>query len=518
MINPYIKLFLRTKYRAKFEKLGIAGFYNFDAGYFSKMLCLKNPEFWEKQGEKMALSLFNLARQRVPAYKDFLKKHKINPSKIKSIKDFRQIPATDKKDYLKKYPLEKLCWDGKLNKNSIISVSSGSSGMPSFWPRGNDLEFETGIVFEMLSKDIFGINRYSTLFIDGFSMGIYIAGVVILNSALRTSQKGYPMSVMTPGINKDDILRIIKEIGDKFQQIIISGYPPFIKDIIDQGEQDGFDWKKLKIKFLFAAEGFTEKWRDYIFKKVGAKDILKSSVNIYGSADASILGHETPVSIAIRRMASNNQALKNKLFGRTDILPTFVQYNPLLKYFEDFGKETLFSSFAGIPLVRYNIYDFGGVKSYKETIETLNKEQKDNLNKEVGKHWKLPFVYVFGKSDSTVSLYGLNVYPQHIKTALENKSLESFITGKFTIQTKNKENQDQYIEINIELKEGIKPQSALKEKIKKAIIDGLVKINLEYKCLRQSIGKKSDPEIILWQKGDQNYFAEGIKQKWLEKK
>lgn len=517
MVNPYIKLFLKPQHRAKFEKLGIVNFYNFDAGYFSSLLNSKDPEFWEKQGEKMALSLFKLASQRVPAYKDFLKKHKINPLKIKTIKDFKQIPATNKKDYLKKYPLEKLCWDEKLDKNSVISVSSGSSGMPSFWPRGDDLEIETSIVFEMFSKDIFEVNKYSTLFINGFSMGIYIAGVVILNSALRTSQKGYPLSIMTPGINKDDILRIIKEIGDKFQQIIIAGYPPFIKDIIDQGEQDGFDWKKLKIKFLFAAEGFTEKWRDYIFRKVGAKDILKSSVNIYGSADASILGHETPISTAIRRMASNNQTLKNKLFGRADILPTFVQYNPLLKYFENFGKETLFSSFAGIPLIRYNIYDFGGVKNYKEIIEALNKEQKNNLNKKVGKHWKLPFVYVFGKSDFTVSLYGLNIYPQHIKAALEHKLLENLITGKFTVQTKNKENQDQYLEINIELKERIKPSIIIGEKIKKIIIDGLVKNNLEYKCLRQSIGKKSDPEIILWQRGDSNYFTEGIKQKWLER-
>lgn len=517
MLNPYIKLFLKSQYRNKFEKLGIFNFYNFDADYFSKMLCLKSPEFWEKQGQKMALDLFKLASQRVPAYKDFLKKNKIDPKKIKTIKDFRSVPVTDKENYLKKYPLEKLCWDGKLDNNSIISVSSGSSGVPSFWPRGNDLEIETSIIFEMFSKDIFEVNKYSTLFIDGFSMGIYIAGVVILNSALRTSQKGYPLTIMTPGINKDDILRMIKEIGYKFNQVIIAGYPPFIKDVIDQGLQDGFDWKKLKIKFLFAAESFSENWRDYIIAKTGIKDIFNSSVNIYGSADASILGHETPVSVLIRKLACKNPKLKKELFDGIGILPTFVQYNPLFKYFEKLEKETVFSSFAGIPLVRYNIHDFSGIKSYKEVLNLLNNNEKEYLSNNIKKLWKLPFIYVFGKSDFTVSLYGLNVYPEHIKIALENKALEDLITGKFVMQTKNKENQDQYLEINIELKELIKPSKITGEKIKKAIIGGLVKNNLEYKCLRQSIGKKSDPEIILWQKGDPNYFAEGIKQRWLKR-
>ena len=174
------------------------------------------------------------------------------------------------------------------------------------------------------------------------------------------------------------------------------------------------------------------------------------------------------------------------------------------------------SSFSGIPLIRYNIHDFSGIKSYNEALNLLNNKEREYLFNNVKKIWKLPFIYIFGKSDFTVSLYGLNVYPEHIKAALEYKLLENLITGKFTVQTKNKENQDQYLEINIELKEGIKQTAIIKEKIKKVIIDGLIKNNLEYKCLRQSIGKKSDPEIIIWQKGDATYFKDGIKQRWFK--
>ena len=517
MINPYIKTFLKTKFIKNFNKKGIANFHDFDAGYFHKLLNSRNPKFWEREGEKMALCLFSLASRNVPAYKDFLKKNKINPEKIKTIKDFKYVPITDKNNYIKKYPLEDLCWKGKLAGNSIISVSSGSSGVPSFWPRGDDLELETSIVLEMISKTIFEADKNSTLFIDGFSMGIYIAGVVILDAALRTAEKKYPISIMSPGINKDDILRIVKEVGDKFNQVIISGYPPFVKDIIDQGETEKLNWKKYNVKFLFAAEKFSEDWRNYMIKKSGSKDALKSSVNIYGTADASILAHETPISILLRKLALKNFKLHANLFGRTDILPTFAQYNPVLKYFENYGKELLFSSFAGIPLIRYRIHDFGGIKCFDEVMDMFQQKERNDIEREIGRNkiWKLPFVYVFCKSDKTVSLYGLNIYPEHIKTALEHKSLEKSVTGKFLMETKNKSNQDQYLEINIEFKYNAASDKNTANKIEKIIIKTLRKLNLEYNCLCQSIGKKADPEIKLWPKSHPKYFDEKvIKQKW----
>ena len=37
-----------------------------------------------------------------------------------------------------------------------------------------------------------------------------------------------------------------KKLVDQFEQIVISGYPPYIKDIIDNGKFHGIDWKKYK--------------------------------------------------------------------------------------------------------------------------------------------------------------------------------------------------------------------------------------------------------------------------------
>ena len=359
MINPYLKLFYKPALRNALDK-GIDAFHYFDAAYFSKLLKSEKPSFWQKNGERMALALFKAASARVPAYKDFLKRNKINPGKIKNISDFKQLPQTKKDNYLRFYPLEKLCWDGKLSKNTLLSVSSGSSGAPFFWPRGDNLELETSISHEMFLKDIFEADRRSTLFIVTFSMGIYIAGTITFNSVLRAAQKKYPITVITPGINLDETLRIVKEMGNKFEQIIISGYPPFVKDIIEKGENEGMDWKKFRVKFLFATEGFSEVWREYVLEKVGNKDLLKSSLNIYGSADAGILGHETPLSIFLRRKDPG-------LFIKNDIMPTVVQYNPLMKFFEETGS-------------KWVIVDAG----IEHELKDLNTDEKKEFRSELG--------------------------------------------------------------------------------------------------------------------------------------
>ncbi len=79
----------------------------------------KVPESnWIKRGEKMALDLFQQMSKRVPAYKDWLQKNKIDPQKIKTISDFKQVPTIDKKNYLQNYSPQELSWDGIFKKNN----------------------------------------------------------------------------------------------------------------------------------------------------------------------------------------------------------------------------------------------------------------------------------------------------------------------------------------------------------------------------------------------------------------
>lgn len=480
--------------------------------------CNKEGSAIEKEGFKKALELFHQAAERVPAYKDFLRKNKINHHKILSLEDFKKVPITNKQNYLKAYPLESLCRNGNLNDLYILSSSSGTTGTPFLWPRGDEQELEGALQFELIFKKVFQADKYKTLYIICFAMGTWISGTFCLACAKHLAKRGYPILTVTPGLDRDVTFSLFKNLANNFDQIVFSGYPPYIKDILDTGKDFGINWKKYKIKFLFAAEGFSECWRDYIHESVGSRDNLCTSVNIYGSADAAILGNETPLTTTIRQLLKNRQDQICNLFHDTR-LPTLAQYDPRLKYMEQIDRKTVFTTRSGIPLIRYDIGDNGGLYSF-ETMKTKLSEMGYDLEalmRKAGKRnflWQLPFVYIFGRADLTVSLYGLLIYPEHIKVGLEKKSLNKYITGKFVMAIEYDERQNPYLLLRVELARNIKATEGLKRKVKLAVITGLKKVNSEYNRLFDSIGDRAYPVVELVQNADVNYFKPGAKQKW----
>lgn len=513
-------------HQLNFSKKLYKGFWNFSVDKASQLLEKEDPEYWERKGEQLALELFHAAAERVPAYKDFLKKNQIRHTKIKTIKDFKNVPAVDKDNYLNAYPIEALNFDGKLSDAEMISVSSGSSGEPFFWPRDGLLELETTYIQEMYLKKFFHVDKYSTLYMDCFAMGMYIAGPIILNSALRISQKGYPMMVITPGLAMDDILRVLPKIGGKFDQIIISGYPPYVKDVIEEGRQEGIFWSKLKPRLILAGEGFSEQWRDRVAELAGITDVYNNIINLYGTADASIVGHETPESIIFRRFADQDKKLRVDLFGDRyqSRLPTFVQYQPTQKYFEVIDDEIHFTATSGVPLIRYNIHDDGGIISYNQVSQSCKERGFDatqilHQGANGSPSWKLPFVYLYGRSDFTVVIYGANVYPENIKAALESKTLVKKVTGRFTMTTEYNQRQDPYLLIHIELAQEEQNTKALEKKIQSIITETLLQLNDEYRSSYNAKGDMMRPTIQLHEKGDEKYFARARhKQRWTQKK
>lgn len=490
---------------------------NWTSKKYLKSLRTKDEEFWLKEGDRMALKLFKQASKKVPAYGKFLKANKIDPNKIRNINDFKNIPLVNKKNYLRYYPFPELCWNGNPGGMDMISVSSGSTGEPLYWLRGEEQEREAALTLESLYTDSFEIDRKSTLFIVSLAMGIWIGGTLIHRASQAVAQK-YNMTVVTPGINIPEIFKIIKALSRYYDQTIIAGYPPFAKDIIDQGGENGIDWKKHNIKFLFAAEAFSEKWRDYLYKKVGAKDSHRDSINIYGTADAVIMAHETPFSNMIRRIASYEKPeLYRKIFIKDERVPTLAQYNPVFKFTEAVDGKLVFSSFSGIPLVRYDLGDTGGILKYSE-MEKIMASGGINVAKESKRKniypWKLPFVYVYGRGDFTASLYGLNIYPETIREGLSVNGVAKYVSGKFTMLTKNDSKMNQYLEVNVELKSGIKPSLLIETKTKDSLVKFLKRKNTEYNELYKIMGRSIEPKVSLREYGDKDFFAPGIKQKW----
>ena len=78
----------------------------------------KKSEYWENERKTRALELFHRAARDVPAYRDFLGKNRVSALKIKTFEDFQYVPPINKKNYLRKYPPEKLIWGGKFSNDA----------------------------------------------------------------------------------------------------------------------------------------------------------------------------------------------------------------------------------------------------------------------------------------------------------------------------------------------------------------------------------------------------------------
>ncbi len=496
---------------------------NYSAEEIIKFFNTKNSGFWLREGEKRALNIFHSAAVRVPAYKDFLKKNKINPEKIKTWEDFQSVPPINKKTYLRQYPLEKLSWDGNLKKPLVFTSTSGSTGEPFYFPRSKELDWESSIIHDVFIRNSSRGLEGPTLVIVAFGMGVWIGGLLTYKAFEIAAQRNrYPISILTTGINKIEIFKALKKLSPSYKQTILTGYPPFLKDVIDEAASQGIDLKKINLRLLSAAEAFTENFRDYLVEKAGIKNLYLDTLNIYGSADIGTMAYETPVSILIRRLAAKRNNLFQDIFTKIRKTPTLAQYNPLFIKFEAPNGEILLTGNNTVPLIRYAIGDHGGVFDFDEAVVKLKNHGFD-LKKEVKKAsisryvYDLPFVYVYERVDFSTTLYGLQIYPEMVREALIRNPISKNLTGKFTMLTKYDKNQDQHLEINLEVKKGKKLNRGTEKNILTKIFSTLCIKSSEYRELSKHIGERSLPKLVFWPAEHPQYFKPGVKQKWVEK-
>ena len=214
------------------------------------MLASKQSDFWIARGERCALELFHQMAVRVPAYRRFLRQHKVNPAHIRTIRDFGEVPTVDKNNYLRANPLPDLCWDGKFAEGEYtISTTSGSTGEPFYFPRSTEQNLQYAALAEWYLRTNFSIHHKKTLYINAFPMGAWIGGVFTYEAVRIVAERGkYALSIISPGVHKQEVIKAVKKMSPYFDQTIIGCYGPFLKDILDDGEREGVQWKKYSLK------------------------------------------------------------------------------------------------------------------------------------------------------------------------------------------------------------------------------------------------------------------------------
>ena len=449
------------------------------------------------EGFSFARKVFSRASRTVPAYRTLLHRAGVRESQIRHPRDFSQVPIIDKHSYISKNSIFDLVPEHFTPP--LICASSGSSGKPTFWVLSELQEqagtrFHEHALYEVLRFD----KRKPTLIIDSFSMGVWVAGQFTYSSTRGLNKLGYPVTSVTPGLDFGDNLNVFNSIAPQFQQILLCGYPPFVMDILKELQK-----QKIKIprhtKLLTAGDKVSEEWRESALDIVSSSDLFHDHVNLYGCADAGALAFETPLTIFLRRKSIEHSGLRDLLWGDYKDLPAIFQYKPDWVYFESFNGELVFTADSAIPLIRYNLHDLGRIIHVEELHKRLELE---GLFSEAEKHglldWKFPLLVKGGRTDVAVTFYALNIYPEHIRFGLESKKIKKYITGTFFAYTKSlNRGKEETLHIEVELKDKVRPSKTITNYIAQNLFDGLLRTNIEFRKLYNSIGNKVKPRLSL---------------------
>ena len=358
------------------------------------------------------------ALRRVPGYRDYVERRPAPDAAVGR----RRVPETDKRRYVQAVPLESRCLDGTLDAVRVgIDESSGSTGTPFNWVRSADERAATHVFISHFARYCFG-QDFVTL--NAFSMGAWATGINMGAAMERSSV------VKNTGPDPDKVFRTLEFLGTE-RRYLICGYPPFLKHLIDTAAERGFPLGDYRLMGLVGGEGMSEGLRDYL------TPVFDPVFSGYGATDIEIgLAGETPLSVAIRRLAHARPAVQRALFGDDPRLPMLFQYNPLQHHVTVNDEGELIFTISRLevlaPRIAYNVHDAGGVATLDEITRRLASCGVD-LHDLADDVVPLPFLWVYGRSDSTVSVMGANVYPEDLERALYEAPGLAAITRSFCL-------------------------------------------------------------------------------------
>ena len=375
-----------------------------DGGLCAGVLALPGPGFealrW-RVGRMGAWARFRLARARVPAYRAFLREK----AGGLSLSGFEAIPATDKENYVKVFPLEARCVNGRLPDGGVmIDESAGSSGMPMNWARG---EKERAANRRAVGHGIrHAIGRERLFVLNAFALGPWATGVNVVFSLIRTCW----VKALGPDVAK--IENTLLQFGPGHHYVIL-GYPPFLKNLVYRAR---LDWKQYRVSMIFGGEGMSESMRGYLRDK-GIGKIYGS----YGASDLDIhMAFETDFTIALRHALAARPALAGRLLRHSGALPMIFQYNPAEFFLESSAAGEILATLCrpgGLaPKIRYNIHDLGHVMRFPELRRLLREEGV--VLEEANGALDLPLLFHYGRADLSVTYFGCKIPPADVQESL----------------------------------------------------------------------------------------------------
>jgi phenylacetate-CoA ligase len=441
-----------------------------------------------------AVTAARKAIRTVPAYASLVSEHG-RPLPARTAEAWLgQLPVATKRSYIDGWSLAQRCRGGHIPARGCdLDESAGSTGAPYTWIRSQRELEDVHRSLALLSRHLLPADDRPLIVLNAFSMGAWATGTNVA-AALRAIAV-----VKSCGPDIDKVLGTVRLLGAE-PTYVVCGYPPFLRNLIDAAAERGQDLSAMTMYAFVGGEGMTEAARrrlERTFTRVWSA---------YGASDLDIgVAAETPVSVWLRQQAAERPELARALFGRTDRLPMVFQYDPC-----DYHVEVVASPSGAnelvvtvtrpmlSPRIRYNVGDEGGTIDFPIAMAACRHLGLDPGEAEI-QPFRLPFLFVHGRSDHTVSFMGANLYPEDVAAGIDAHPSGDRL-GAFCMELAEVDEDDVRPYIHIEAPEALR-NGATADELITVIRNHLAVASADYREALVESATAADLRVRLWETG-----------------
>ena len=276
--------------------------------------------------------------------------------------------------------------------------------------------------FEQVFAGSFAAAERTTLAVVCFPLGTWVGGLYTLACARHLAAKGYPITVVAPGNNKAEILRVIPELAAALRADRAAGLPAVHQGRDRHRDRRGAGLDRVCDQARAGRRG-VQRGVARPGRAAGRDEPSPcyDSASLYGTADAG-RARQRDAAVDLRSAVSwpPGRRPPGSCSARHGCRP-WSSTTRAAATSRRTTERCCSPADSGVPLVRYHIADEGGLIGYQDMLAFCGRHGFDPMaelrSAAAGRRRgvrPLPFVYVFGRSHFAVSYFGANVYPENV--------------------------------------------------------------------------------------------------------
>jgi phenylacetate-CoA ligase len=316
----------------------------------------------------------------VPFYKKTFDQAGIKPSDIKSLKDLRRLPFTNKIDLRDNYPFG--LFAVPMEQVVRIHASSGTTGKSTVV---GYTRRDINTWAELMARSLAAAGAHKNDIIhNAYGYGLFTGGLGVHYGAEKLGASVIPIS----GGNSKRQIVIMQDFGST----VLTCTPSYALFLAETADEMGVDFKNLKLKVgIFGAEPWSEKMRDEIERKLNIQ-----AIDIYGLSE--VIGPGVSIECL--------EAKRGLHIFEDHFIPEII--DPKSGEVLPYGQkgELVFTTVTkeAFPLIRYRTRDISVL--YPEPCKCGRTHMRMER--------------VSGRSDDMLIIRGVNVFPSQIESVLMN--------------------------------------------------------------------------------------------------